>query len=206
MLLAKPLSRSVAAQYRPPADATMTRPINNKNNTRQRVIKHGNDKFDPSFVARAENYAHLGLTEEEMSECFDVSLPAFKRWKAKHPELRSAIKRGGPEATAHVARTMYLNAIGYEHTEDKIVTHRTQRGKLIVDVIPTVKKYPPNHVSGIFYLKNKDPSRWKDRQELSASDDLKKLIGGWQEAAKRLSLSGDILSASNSDEETAVRH
>ncbi len=180
----------------------MTRPLKTKGRTftppKKPEQRPNGPKFDPSFIERIENYAHLGLSEEEMAHCLGVSYKSFNQWKVKIPAVGEAIKRGGPDATAHVARTMYLNAIGFEHDEEKIFCNAAGD----VTRVMTTKKYPPNHVSGIFYLKNKDPARWKDRQELAASDELKKLIGGWSQATERLSLSGDMI-ASSTEKATA---
>jgi hypothetical protein len=137
---------------------------------------------------RLENYAHLGLSHEEMAPLIGLTLKEFQGWLLREPRAKLALKRGGPEATARVARVMYLNAVGYEHDEEKVFCNAEGD----VTRVQTVKRYAPNHVSGIFYLKNKDPSRWRDRHEIDAGAGMQKLVGTWAAAVERLGLRGDL--------------
>ena len=35
---------------------------------------------------------------------------------------------------------------------------------------PTQRYYPPDPVSGIFWLKNRQPDKWRDRKEVTGAD------------------------------------
>ena len=63
-------------------------------------------------------------------------------------------------ADHRVERSLYERACGYSHTEDKIFIHE---GKPII--VPTVRHYPPDPTSMIFWIKNRQPEQWRDKVE-----------------------------------------
>lgn len=65
------------------------------------------------------------------------------------------------EADAVIAQKLFHRAKGYEHPEDKIFN---DSGKPLV--VPTVKHYPPDTTAAIFWLKNRQPKKWRDKQEI----------------------------------------
>jgi hypothetical protein len=60
---------------------------------------------------------------------------------------------------------LYKRACGYEHPEDDI---KNYMGEIIIT--PTIKHYPPDATSGIFWLKNRRPKEWRDKQEVDLSN------------------------------------
>jgi hypothetical protein len=60
-----------------------------------------------------------------------------------------------------VASKLFHRAIGYEHPEDKIFNNNGEEM-----VVPTIKHYPPDTTAAIFWLKNRQPDKWRDRQEI----------------------------------------
>lgn len=103
----------------------------------------------------------LGATDSEIGDFFNVTETTINNWKIEFPEFFESIKRGKQIADAKVAQSLYNRALGYEHEEDKIFND--QGSPLIV---PTTKHYPPDTTAAIFWLKNRQPSKWRDKQEI----------------------------------------
>ena len=60
-----------------------------------------------------------------------------------------------------MASRLYKRAIGYEHDEDKIFNNQ---GEPLI--VPTTKHVQPDTTAAIFWLKNRQPARWRDKQEI----------------------------------------
>lgn len=101
----------------------------------------------------------FGLTEKQMSEVIGISEVTFNSYK-KNGNFLSALKRGKKLADKIVEASLFKRATGYSCTEDKVFC---ERGK--VTVVPTIKHYPPDPTAMIFWLKNRDPKRWRDNVE-----------------------------------------
>ena len=59
-----------------------------------------------------------------------------------------------------VERALFERACGYKHPEDKIFCHEGE-----ITIQPTIKHYPPDPVSMIFWLKNRQKDKWRDKVE-----------------------------------------
>lgn len=118
-------------------------------------------KYDPKFVKIAAKMAELGAIDRELADAFGVDETTFHRWKIAHPELVKALKIG-KEVPDEIARRSLFNRVkGYSYDSEQLfvdkfgVEHR----------MPTVTHIPPDTTACIFWLKNRDPDNWRDRQE-----------------------------------------
>jgi hypothetical protein len=112
------------------------------------------------YCELAKNYCLLGAKDGELAAFFGVSEQTLNAWKKVHPEFLESIKEGKEEADGRVAQSLYHRATGYSHPEDKIFNHN---GEPLV--VPTIKHYPPDPTAAIFWLKNRQKDKWRDRQE-----------------------------------------
>jgi DNA-binding XRE family transcriptional regulator len=113
------------------------------------------------FNKQAYRLCLLGATDEDMAEFFEVSKQTINTWKQKHPKFLDSIKRGKTQANAEVAERLFERAKGYSHPEDKIFQYE---GTPII--VPTIKHYPPDTQAASLWLRNREPARWRDKQEL----------------------------------------
>lgn len=120
-------------------------------------------KYDTVFNDQVTKLAKLGATDKEIADFFDVAESTINLWKQEHVEFSESIKRGKIEADANVAHALYHRAIGYEHEDIDIRVV----DKEIVET-PLIKYYPPDPTAGIFWLKNRRPKDWRDRQDIKA--------------------------------------
>jgi hypothetical protein len=124
-------------------------------------------KYKPEFVAQAEKLCKLGATDMEIADFFEVNVATLNRWKAEYPEFCASIKSGKSEADERVERSLFARANGFEHDDTDI---RVVDGTVVQT--PIRKHYPPDTTAAIFWLKNRRPGDWRDKQEheLSGKD------------------------------------
>lgn len=118
-------------------------------------------KFKDTFIAQAEKLCKLGATDIEVADFFEVDVRTIYRWKADHDGFCQALKAGKSESDDRVERSLFARATGYEHDEVDI---RVVGGEIVQT--PIRKYYPPDTTAGIFWLKNRRPDDWRDKQEV----------------------------------------
>jgi hypothetical protein len=109
-------------------------------------------------LEQAKKLAALGATDVEMADFFGVSLRTFMRWKVSKPEFWHALKATKDAADERVERRLWERAVGYSAEVEKVVC---SRGKVMR--VRTVEHYPPDTTACIFWLKNRQPDRWRDK-------------------------------------------
>lgn len=120
-------------------------------------------KYDPERTpAQAEKLCRqFGADDQALAEYFEVDVSTISRWKNEHPPFKEAVKRGKDEFdTERVEKALVHRAIGYSHPEDDI---RVVNGEIVIT--PTIKHYPPDTAAAIFWLKNRQRDRWRDKIE-----------------------------------------
>ena len=114
----------------------------------------------------------LGSTDKEIADIIGVEETTINNWKLSKPGFFESIKKGKDVADAEVANKLYQRAKGFTKTTTRQV--QDKQGE-VVDMI-TETYYPPDPVSIIFWLKNRQPTKWRDKQIVeNDSDELKEL-------------------------------
>lgn len=103
--------------------------------------------------------AKAGLTNNQMAEICEINISNWNEWKATKPDFRDALKDWKRSADGQVERSLYERAMGYSCTETKVFN---QNGVLIEKDV--IKHYPPETTAQIFWLKNRQPEKWRDKQ------------------------------------------
>ena len=123
-------------------------------------------KYRPEFAAQAKKLCRLGSTDEEMADFFEVHVDTIYEWKLVHEEFSEAIKKGKTLADATIADSLYHRAKGYSHAAVKILAVSQGAGQPSeVQEVPYTEHYPPDTTAMIFWLKNRQPAKWRDKQE-----------------------------------------
>ena len=120
------------------------------------------EEYNEEYVELAYKFCLLGATDKQLAEMFDVSEQTVNIWKNKHEEFNLALKRGKTQADANVAQRLYSRALGYVAPETKIVSYEGA----ITDKMDIEKHYPPDPTAAIFWLKNRQPEKWRDKVEI----------------------------------------
>lgn len=121
-------------------------------------------RFKPEYSEQAFKLCLLGATDKDLGAFFEVDERTINRWKDDHGEFCQSLKDGKDRADATVAQSLYRRALGYTHDAVKIVADAKTGAEHIV---PYTEHYPPDTTACIFWLKNRQKDRWRDRQEVS---------------------------------------
>lgn len=133
-------------------------------------------KYDAGFPDQAERLCRLqlGVTDADLADFFEVSESTINLWKQEHPEFSESIKKGKLSADIQVANKLFDRATGAEWTEDQAFKVKTikydDKGKKVAEseeivTVPVRRAAPPDTAAGIFWLKNRKSSDWRDKQD-----------------------------------------
>lgn len=122
-------------------------------------------KYDKIDKGQIEKLAKAGWTDAQMSDFFGVTEQTWNNWKKKHKSFFESLKDWKAEADHKVERSLYERATGYSHPHDDIRTVSIGDGMSEITITPTVKHHPPDTTAAIFWLKNRKPDQWRDKQE-----------------------------------------
>jgi hypothetical protein len=120
--------------------------------------------YKDDYNEQAYKLCLLGAIDKELADFFSISESTLNLWKQEHEEFSESIKRGKMDADANVADKLYQRATGYEHAEDQIFQYQ---GMPVI--VPTTKHYAPDPTAAIFWLKNRQRDKWRDRQEIETT-------------------------------------
>jgi transcriptional regulator with XRE-family HTH domain len=94
-------------------------------------------------IPLASFYAQEGLTMEEIAEKLRISADTLSRWSKAYPDFCVALKSSKDEADSKVVQSLYKKALGGDT------------------------------VAMIFWLKNRQSAKWRDKQEVEQSGMVK---------------------------------
>jgi len=128
-------------------------------------------KYNIKMNKQAYKLALLGATDKEMADFFEISVATFYNYLNQYPKFLDAIKKGKEDADATVAESLYKRANGYSHkdVDIRVVSDGQGMGSSIVET-PIVKHYPPDTTAAIFWLKNRQRAKWRDKVETGFTD------------------------------------
>lgn len=125
-------------------------------------------KYKPEYAEQALKLCRLGATDKELADFFQVNEDTINEWKKVHPEFSESLKEGKLMADAEVADKLFKRATGYSHEAVKIAA--SPGGDHVA--VPYTEHYPPDTTAAIFWLKNRRPDVWRDKQDVQHSGDL----------------------------------
>lgn len=120
-------------------------------------------------LLRITQWFREGLTDEKVAEkCIGISRTTFYRWIKQSKKFKGAVEEGKKPVIAIVENALIKSSTGYDVMEGRI----NADGKKIM-----VKKHiPPNITAIIFYLKNRDPKRWRDKWDFEIENSVVPVI------------------------------
>ena len=120
---------------------------------------------------RFEMLVRKGWTDQECADFFDISISQITLWKKNHPEFLISLKKWKESADYHVEKSLYERAMGYTHDAVKMFVVKNE-----VIQVPYKEHYPPDSTALIFWLKNRKPQEWRDKEGGDKQVDTKIII------------------------------
>ena len=129
----------------------------------------------PDGLLQLEAWARDGLTYEQIASNCGIALSTLKDWRKRFSAISTAIKKGKAVVDIMVENALYKRAMGY--TFEEVVHERTCVGKdddglPIYEMVETkraTKEVQPDVTAQIFWLKNRKPAEWRDKQQIDTN-------------------------------------
>lgn len=149
--------------------------------------QHGNSKYTQAYNQQTYRFCLLGAVDKQLADFFGVTEQTINNWKLSYPEFFESIKVGKLYADACMAESLYQRGIGYSHPD----THVSVINNEVV-LTELTKHYPPDTKAAFLWLKNRQPTLWRDKIEIENTykldpemmDRIKTEFIGRMEAAK----------------------
>lgn len=103
--------------------------------------------LEPEGLLKIEGWARDGLTDEQIARNMGINPATLYEWKKKYPKIAESLKRSKDVADRQVENALFKNAIS------------------------------GNITAQIFWLKNRKPDKWRDKQEYEDRTAIDKLDG-----------------------------
>lgn len=119
-------------------------------------------------------WARDGLTDEQIAENLDISVASFYNYKNEHLEFLESLKKGKEVADYEVENALFKKALGYNAKIKKAFKVKEvlyENGKRLketerIEYAEDEVHIPADTTAQIFWLKNRKPNVWRDKQEL----------------------------------------
>lgn len=134
--------------------------------------KEGGQKYHdgiPALVRSLVGRSKHGLTDAELAKKIGVAVRTIHRWKKDHPEFRDALVETKAILDARVELSLFRRATGYSATKVEVTTEDGTETKRVTKT----EEIAPDVQACRLWLMNRDPERWRDRQQVEHSGEIK---------------------------------
>ena len=152
-------------------------------------------KFSDENQRQVMLLAKKGFTDKEIAEVLAITPQTLNNWKKTHKEFFASLKEAKIDADRKVERSLYERACGYSHPEVHITSYLGQ-----ITITDITKHYPPDPTSMIYWLKNRQPEKWRDIRQQEGDDGIDWENIGFR-AAEAADISTDTPSSTDGTEE-----
>jgi len=164
------------------------------------VIVARPSKYETHVAPRLEeikDWVRNGATDKEVWERLGISENSFYEYKKRFSEFSESIKENKEIVDAKVESALLKRALGYEY--DEITKERKDDGELVVT--KTVRKQVvPDTKAQIFWLKNREPSKWREKPMQNAEDNQEKENERYSAESLKEALASRKIAGLNDDE------
>lgn len=131
--------------------------------------------LEPDGLLLLEAWARDGLTDEQLAEKMGISRSTLNEWKKKFPDISDTLKRGKDVVDIEVENSLLKRAKGctvVEETQELMLDPDAGKRELITTK-KVIKEIPPDTTAQIFWLKNRRPDLWRDKQSMELSGEVR---------------------------------
>lgn len=106
-----------------------------------------------------------------------ISERSLTDWKDRFPSISAALKKGKAPVDMEVENALLKRALGYDY-EEVIVETDESTGTPRTHTKRITKHMPPDVTAQIFWLKNRRPDKWRDKQDISGTVEPVRIVWG----------------------------
>ncbi|MFL0501615.1 helix-turn-helix domain-containing protein [Staphylococcus arlettae] len=119
-----------------------------------------------------QGWARQGLSNEQISNNIGIHESTFYRWQSMYSDIREAIKKGKEVVDFEVENALLKRALGYEKEKTRTYLKDDGTGQKKKHVEVTKEHVPPDPTAMIFWLKNRKPNEWNDKQNINHTGNI----------------------------------
>lgn len=132
----------------------------------------------PDGLTLLEGWARDGLTDEQIARNCRISRQTLNEWRNTYPAISDALKKGKEVVDIEVENALLKRALGYD-VKESVVEESDVNGR---KTRTTVRHVPADVTAQIFWLKNRRPEVWREKQVVEVSEEslakAKEILGG----------------------------
>lgn len=128
-------------------------------------------KYDPKVHPQLAKWmARCGLIDVQIAKELGIAKSTLNLWKRDYPEFAEALREPKNLVDSLVEDALLRRALGYEVEETEVTADKKGQASGAQEqpkgrVKKLRKHVPPDTTAAIFWLKNRQPGRWRDKQE-----------------------------------------
>ena len=131
--------------------------------------------LEPDGLLLLGAWARDGLTGEQIAKNMGICRDTLIQWKKRFPDISDTLKKGKDVVDVEVENSLLKRAKGctvVEETQELMINPDTGKRELITTK-KVIKEIPPDTTAQIFWLKNRRPDLWRDKQSMELSGEVK---------------------------------
>ena len=133
--------------------------------------KNNNEIQDKLILV--EGWSRDGLTQQQIADNLGINVDTLIEYKKKYPDFSEALKKGKEVVDIEVENALLKRALGYTIT---LYEEKVDKNGCVHNLKKDVH-VPGDTTAQIFWLKNRKPKNWKDKQNSeNTSDDVNNRI------------------------------
>jgi hypothetical protein len=125
-------------------------------------------KYNPdTFPLLAEGYAREGFNDKQIADKLGIGLSSFYKYQREFSEFLESLKKGKAPVDFKAENALLKRVLGYTYEEKTTEMRIDEKGNTKPVVVKIVKKeVPPETTAIIFWLKNRRPDKWREKQSI----------------------------------------
>jgi len=109
--------------------------------------------------------AKFGFTDDQISEVFGITKQTLNNYKKYDPVFFDSLKASKLLADVDVIDSLYKRALGMKVKEEKAMSVSDGHMGAHIEKVEVWKELPPDPTSMIFWLKNRQPDKFREKVE-----------------------------------------
>jgi hypothetical protein len=130
--------------------------------------------LEPDGLLKLEGWARDGLTDEQIAKNMGIVTKTLYEWKNKYSAISEALKRGKEVIDIEVENALLNKAMGFKvmvKKSYKVKDVEYDNGRKVkeserIEMVDEEQYIPPDTTAQIFWLKNRKPAEWRDKQNI----------------------------------------